>query len=347
MARTKQDVGRWVEQMVLNTASALSNLIHSSNGSGGGRPVWIVAIAPRAPIQVSPMAPTTGEDTIECEVSIMRRKISGRDIFQTHLVVLSFPPWKVTPNDFGEFSKPLRLNPELVGPLAEPFESSGLTRREKMWYFIHDLCMQQNCRWFVITSADYWSLGFFGAGWKTGFASPPLAYFNRHPTVMQVLILWIMSSLHENDAGNRFVIPLRVMDIMVAESDIGEDEDEIANYEALLGYLQEDTPTEIDERESAEGTTAGVGSGLISGTLNTGAVVTRWGYEAHGEFSSVNVLQDQPATAPADQSIFRQATLNSPQARESLLLKSRLAPPGTPRRVPAAGSIKAKDARST
>lgn len=71
--------------------------------------------------------------------------------------------------------------------------------------------MQQNCRWFVITSADYWSFGFFGAGWKTAFASPPLAYFNRHPTVMQVLILWIMSSFHENDAGNRFVIPLRIV----------------------------------------------------------------------------------------------------------------------------------------
>lgn len=104
---------------------------------------------------------------------------------------------------------------------------------------------------------------------------------------------------------------------MVAESDIGEDEDEIANYEALLGYVQEDTPTEIDERESAEGMTAGVGSGLISGTLNTGAVVTRWGDEAHGEFSSINVLQDQPGPAPAEQSIFRQATLTSPQARGS------------------------------
>ncbi|KAG9048347.1 hypothetical protein FS837_000219 [Tulasnella sp. UAMH 9824] len=317
MARTKEDVGRWIDQMVLSTAGALFNLIHASNGSGGGTPVWTIAIARRSPIQATPMAPQTGEDIIECEVSIMRRKIAGRNIVQTHLVVFSFPPWKVTPNDFGEFSKPLRFNPELVGPLAEPFETSVLTRREKMWYFIYDLCLQHNCRWFVITSADYWSFGFFGAGWRTAFASPPLAYFNRHPTVMQVLILWIMSSLYENDGGNHFVIPLRVMDIMVAESDIGEDDDEIANYEALLGYLQEDTPTEIDDRESAEGTTAGVGSGLLNGTLNSGAVVTRWGDEANGEFSSINVLQDQPGPTPADQSIFRQATLNSPQARGS------------------------------
>lgn len=106
MARTKEDVGRWIDQIVLNTASALFNLIHSPSGSGGGTPVWtVLAISSRSPIQATPMAPRTGEDTIECEVSIMRRKISGRNIFQTHLVVFSFPPWKVTPNDFGEFSK--------------------------------------------------------------------------------------------------------------------------------------------------------------------------------------------------------------------------------------------------
>lgn len=96
---------------------------------------------------------------------------------------------------------------------------------------------------------------------------------------------------------------------MAAESVIGEETQDEENGQDN-GHIQEETPTEVDEREAAGGMGA-EGSGIVNGTLESGAVVTRWGDEGHGEFSSMNVLQDQPTPIPADHSLFRQAALGS------------------------------------
>ncbi|KAG8953827.1 hypothetical protein FRC04_001457 [Tulasnella sp. 424] len=302
VARTMDDVGHWVDRVVLCTAIAILNLSSPFTG-------WQTVLQQGTRIQAAPDDPGSGEDTIECRVNILRRQLTGRDVYQPHMVVFSFPPWKVTPNDFRDFSKPLRFNPHSVGPKADPFLATRLSRREKMWYYINDICMGYNCRWFAITSADYWCFGIFGAGWKGGYSSPPLPFFSRQPTVLQVLNVWAMSSIYENHAANRFVMPLRLIDTVAAESIIGEgtlDEDSSQHN----GHIQEETPTEVDEREAAGGESAG-DFGIVNGTLESGAVVTRWGDEGHGEFSSINVLEDQPTPTPADHSMFRQAALGS------------------------------------
>ncbi|KAG8927374.1 hypothetical protein FRC01_007570 [Tulasnella sp. 417] len=305
MARNMQDVGRWIDRMVLNTASAMLQLINPYDG-------WVAVPERRTRMRADDTDPMIGEDTIECEINIMRRQISAQNIYQPHLVVFTFPPWKVAPSDFHDFSMPHRFDPTLTGPLAADRESTQLTRKEKMWYYIYDVCLAHNCRWFAITSADYWCFGVFGAGWTGGYTSPPLPYFNRHPTVLQILILWTMSSLYENHPETRFVIPLRFIDIIAAESVIDGGEDhmlEAANYRHLIQDSQEETPTEVDEREVAGGLHAET-SGVLDGNLNTGAVITRWGGLESG---SINFVHDQPRQPSADRSSFRQAVLaNSP-----------------------------------
>ncbi|KAG9050362.1 hypothetical protein FS837_005983 [Tulasnella sp. UAMH 9824] len=309
VARTKEDVGHWVDQVVLNTARAMLNLMHPFDG-------WVAVPQRRSPIRATPIGPR-GEDIIECEVNVMRRQIPALNIFQTHLVVFSFPPWKVTLNDLWEFSKHHQFYLGLLGFLAEPCESSVLRRKDKMWYFIHDTCRIHDCRWFVVTSADYWSFGTFHAGWKTAYAIPALPFFNRTPTILQVLILWTMSSLYENEPETPFVLSLRVLHrARAAEPFIegcGDEMLEPVTYEIYIRYLWEHTSTEIDESESVELTTSWAGSGV----LPEDSFVTQTGGEAPREPSSIIVVQDQAGPLPANQSIFRQATLNSPRARGS------------------------------
>lgn len=97
-ARTMDDVGHWIDRIVLCTAIAILNL-----SSPFGE--WKTVLQQGRRTQATQDDPGSGEDTIECRVNIIGRQLTGRDVYQTHMVVFSFPPWKVTPNDFRDFSK--------------------------------------------------------------------------------------------------------------------------------------------------------------------------------------------------------------------------------------------------
>ncbi|KAG8982655.1 hypothetical protein FRB90_006641 [Tulasnella sp. 427] len=275
--------------------------------------IWLTVPREPTPVRGTGSEPLTGEPAIEGGLYTIGRQIADRPFHTPHLAVISFPPWKVTPSDIRDFCKPWRFDPTLVGPNAKDLEGSRLTRKEKMWYYVHDTCLKYHCRWFAITTADYWAFGMFASGWAGAFTSPPLPYFNQQPTVLQVLTLWTMSSLYENQRGNPFIMPIRSLELLTADS-IDEDEIlEAENYADLDDNDdQDDTRTEIDENDAAEIALAGAYS-----ALNWGPLVTRWGSEIYGEFSSINVLQDQPGPAPADRLAFSQAVqkTSSMQAR--------------------------------
>ncbi|KAF8275041.1 hypothetical protein EI94DRAFT_22219 [Lactarius quietus] len=113
---------------------------------------------------------------------------SGR---KTTAIVMSMPPWSLTPTDLECFSACKEF------PL---FNESGRTRLkddERIWGKLYDICVSRNCPYFVVTNYYGWVFGVFSKGWSTAFVGKVQKYDDREPTVLEHLLYWLSSSMNE------------------------------------------------------------------------------------------------------------------------------------------------------
>lgn len=108
------------------------------------------------------------------------------------MVVFVQAPWVLSPKDFELFT-----SRRTVGALkAEPGRRDGLLRSsERLWGKIWDLCVNERCYWFAVTTYEEWAFGRFSDGWTTAFVSPPMSWDSTKPTILQCLTYWMMSSI--------------------------------------------------------------------------------------------------------------------------------------------------------
>jgi len=123
---------------------------------------------------------------------------SGR---KTTAIVMSMPPWSLTPTDLECFSACKEF------PL---FNESGRTRLkddERIWGKLYDICVSRNCPYFVVTNYYGWVFGVFSKGWSTAFVGKVQKYDDREPTVLEHLLYWLSSSMNEPGTYRRPEVP--------------------------------------------------------------------------------------------------------------------------------------------
>ncbi|KAI0084991.1 hypothetical protein BDY19DRAFT_997227 [Irpex rosettiformis] len=116
------------------------------------------------------------------------------------------PPWYLGEQElkaFVECSKVERFEklwPELatVGTkrvLARDISVDEKTLPHALWTLISERCMADYIDYFVLTTYEHWVFGCIGKDKRTGYATLPLTRHSEEPKVLEMLMLWLLSSM--------------------------------------------------------------------------------------------------------------------------------------------------------
>ncbi|KAF8136332.1 hypothetical protein EV363DRAFT_1211087 [Boletus edulis] len=118
-----------------------------------------------------------------------------KTISQDALCLFLMPPWLLSAKDLQEFARgqafPDRSAPDSLGDEAQ----STLHGMEWLWSKVWDACICRDCPWFIVTTYTHWVFGVFSAGWTASFVSPLYAFDSHMPTVLEVLVYWLISAM--------------------------------------------------------------------------------------------------------------------------------------------------------
>ncbi|KIM85232.1 hypothetical protein PILCRDRAFT_817232 [Piloderma croceum F 1598] len=106
----------------------------------------------------------------------------------SRLVVVVQPPWILSPQDVQNFQE-CQLFPTCKG------RDPALKSKDRLWGKIWDLCVRQNCPWFVVSTYDRWIFGAFSQGWTAAFVTPIFEWNFQCPTVLAALTYWTASAM--------------------------------------------------------------------------------------------------------------------------------------------------------
>jgi len=86
------------------------------------------------------------------------------------------------------------------------FSEAGRARfndDQRIWGKIYDICVAKECPYFVVTNYYGWVFGVFSKGWSVARVGEVQAYAGSAPTILEHLLYWISSSMHEPGTYHR------------------------------------------------------------------------------------------------------------------------------------------------
>ncbi|KXN82092.1 hypothetical protein AN958_03250 [Leucoagaricus sp. SymC.cos] len=120
---------------------------------------------------------------------------------QNRLVVAYQPPWILTQADFEEFVRCApKLPPHVTPGHAYP---PDLLSKHRVWAKLWDICVQNNTKWFVVTSWNVWAFGGFSDGWCSGIISDIWHLDEHTPSILECLTFWMASAMERKGSYRR------------------------------------------------------------------------------------------------------------------------------------------------
>lgn len=102
------------------------------------------------------------------------------------------PPWVLSVRDLESFCK----RQSFLGLSSSmPWHERPTTPHERLWYKVWDCCITRSCPWFVVSTYTHWVFGVFSNGWTAAFVSPVYSHDSHDPSVLQLLLFWLCSSM--------------------------------------------------------------------------------------------------------------------------------------------------------
>jgi len=129
----------------------------------------------------------------------------GKTMFSQHaLCLFLMPPWALSAKDLQEFTRGQSFPDRTSSESLRNKTQSTLRGMEWLWSKVWDTCICRNCPWFIVTTYTHWVFGVFSAGWTASFVSPLYAFDSCTPTILEVLVFWLISAMG-NPGG--FAVP--------------------------------------------------------------------------------------------------------------------------------------------
>ncbi|KAH0830544.1 hypothetical protein J3R83DRAFT_1998, partial [Lanmaoa asiatica] len=167
----------WVDMFPLESIRRILNLLYADSNS------WKFL-----PCEEGPFLKTSTWSHVESD--------QGKTIFSQHaLCLFLMPPWVLSAKDLQEFSRgqsfPDRTSLDALRDKAQ----NTFHGKEWLWSKIWDTCICRDCQWFIVTTYTHWVFGVFSAGWTASFVSPVYVFDSRMPTILGVLVFWLISAM--------------------------------------------------------------------------------------------------------------------------------------------------------
>ncbi|KAI9566451.1 hypothetical protein HD554DRAFT_1113745 [Boletus coccyginus] len=167
----------WVDMFPLESIRRILNLLYVDSNS------WKLLPCEEGPLlKTSTWSHTRGDQ--------------GKTIFSQHaLCLFLMPPWVLSAKDLQEFARGQSFPDRTSSESLEDKAQSTLRGMEWLWSKVWDTCIHRNCRWFIVTTYTHWVFGVFSAGWTVSFVSPPYAFDSHTPTILEILVFWLVSAM--------------------------------------------------------------------------------------------------------------------------------------------------------
>ncbi|KAH7889719.1 hypothetical protein F5I97DRAFT_1846643 [Phlebopus sp. FC_14] len=118
---------------------------------------------------------------------------SSHTVHQGHpLNLFLFAPWEVSMKDIQQFANLQAFAPQSTASTRAARDSVCHALWDKVW----DSCVSGNSPWFIVSTYTDWVFGVFSAGWTASFVSPVFHYDSHGPTVLEVLLFWLVSAMN-------------------------------------------------------------------------------------------------------------------------------------------------------
>ncbi|KAF8559553.1 hypothetical protein OG21DRAFT_1452712 [Imleria badia] len=167
----------WVDMFPLESTRRILNLLYADSNP------WKFL-----PCEEAPILKTSTWSYIKSD--------QGKMIFSQHaLCLFLMPPWVLSAKDLQEFAQGQSFPDRTTSDSFRDEAQSTLGGMEWLWSKVWDTCISRNCPWFIVTSYTHWVFGAFSTGWTASFVSPLYASDSRMPTILEVLVFWLISAM--------------------------------------------------------------------------------------------------------------------------------------------------------
>ncbi|KAG9103020.1 hypothetical protein FRC06_000468 [Ceratobasidium sp. 370] len=120
-------------------------------------------------------------------------------------------PWVLSPKDFEAFCSVRELRnyvPKFTSSTPTTPTDRPWGQAQQLWAFIHDRCEEHQSHFFIVTSYEQWAFGCFSKAWTRAFITPPYAYSDARPTIMERTLHWVLSAtLQVEHQNNGYIAP--------------------------------------------------------------------------------------------------------------------------------------------
>lgn len=138
---------------------------------------------------------------IPCEEEPLMKTITWTECDKTepirhHMGLFLFPPWVLSSTGLQEFARgqPFQFLDHSPALRRDP-DQNVFRGQEWLWSKVWDSCVSRNCPWFIVSTYTDWVFGVFSAGWTASFVSPVFAFDCHVPTVLELLLFWLVSAM--------------------------------------------------------------------------------------------------------------------------------------------------------
>ncbi|KAN0077311.1 hypothetical protein V8E55_011166 [Tylopilus felleus] len=166
----------WVDMFPLESTRRILNLLHVDSSS------WKFL-----PNEEVPFMKTSTWSCVKSD--------RGKSISQHALCLFLMAPWALSATDLQEFARGQSFPDRTASDSLEDKPQSTLRGMEWLWSKVWDTCISRNCPWFVVTTYTHWVFGVFSSGWTTSFVSPLYAFDSHTPTILELLVFWLISAM--------------------------------------------------------------------------------------------------------------------------------------------------------